>query len=205
MHCNGHICGHAQIWPHPIEHILRKQNPSGKGALELCYHQCHNSSLACGNSHQTKAANLCARISKLKSTCNNRKYHPRVPASLLWLEIHFRGCGEQKLTCLLWEGAFQPWGCQPTAALLCNVYQLLAQGIWHLPEAQISHSARAATSSCLPLQKNLQAGFLSFLCVTSFSFYVRICFVLPRHTYLLSISLHYFIHLSWDSLWDFYS
>lgn len=36
-----------------------------------------------------------------------------------------------------------------------------------------------------PCKKNLQAGFLSFLCVTSFSFYVRICFVLPRHTYLL--------------------
>lgn len=125
---------------------------------------------------------LCAQISKLKSACNNWKHHPRVPAAFLWVEIPFHGVMVVEIKSwpgLVWEVAFQPWGCQSIAALLCNLCQLLAQGIWHLQEAQISPSTRAATSSCLPcidlhrgVTQNLQAGFLSFLGVTMFSLYV---------------------------------
>lgn len=163
---------------------------------------------------------LCPQISKLKSTCKNREYCPRVPESLPVSGDTFpwhRGCRDQKLTRFgVRSPAFQeqgrPRGCQSIAALLCNVYKLLAQVIWHLQEAQISHSTRVATSSCLPctdlhrgIVQNLQTGFLSFLGVTRFSLYVCPCLLLSRHTYFLSICLHYFIHLCWGSLWDFYS
>lgn len=129
---------------------------------------------------------LCAQTSNLKSACNNTKYQPGVPAALLWVEMPFHGVMVVEIKSwpgLVWEVAFQPWACQSIAALLCNLCQLLAQGIWHLQEAQISLSTRAATSSCLPcidlhrgVTQNLQAGFLSFLGVTRFSLYVCLTF-----------------------------
>lgn len=123
---------------------------------------------------------LCAQISKLESACNNRKDHP---TALLWVEIPFHGI--MVVETKGWHDlvAFQPWGRQSIAALLCNVCQLLAQEICHLQEAQISHSTRAATSSCLPwidlhrgVTQKLQAGFLSFLGVTRFSLYLCLMF-----------------------------